>query len=344
MDPAVAEHVSDLHRRALIVDAHFDLPYEVINRRERGARRVVATDYMDDFKTGGVDLIVASIFIHNYFIPEMALRRALDQISGLHEELAETPELFVISRTTEEIRNNQANGRLSLLLALEGADPLHNDLRLLRIFYELGVRWLGLTWSRRNYAADGCHFNKVAEGRRGGLTAFGVELVKQAQKLGMVIDVSHINEEGFWDVIDITATPVVASHSNCRALADTPRNLSDEQIKALAAKGGVMGMNALDVFIRTGGGPKVTVKHLVDHVDHIVKLVGSDHVGVGLDLCDSFKDVLSLKRAIDARDVIANHAALLDFTAVLVERGFSDEDILKILGGNFLRVLSETLV
>ena len=342
MKKEVADHVADLHRRAFTVDAHFDLTYEVSNRRERGQHEVIAGDYMNDFEAGGFDLIVSAIFIHNFFLPEMGLRKALDQISCLLEEIDETPGRFRICRTAAEAVTAKKAGEISLFLSLEGADPLQNDLRLLRIFYELGVRGLGLVWSRRNYVGDGAVFKSVREGRKGGLTAFGLDLIEKAESLGMFIDVSHINDEGFWDVMEIAKKPVIASHSNCRSLAGSMRNLTDDQIKRLAQNGGVIGMNALNAFIRDNE-PNTTVDHFLDHVDHIANIAGIDHVGIGFDLCDSFKNYLSVEEPIETYDVIKSHAEMGVFTAGLIDRGYSDEDILLVLGGNFMRIFTAIL-
>ncbi len=336
------ERVADIHRRAFTVDAHFDLPYEVANRRERGQRKVIENNFLQQFRSGGFDLIVSAIFIHDYFLPEMGLRRALAQISFLHEELEEIPGQLHICRTTAEAYAARAERKVALFLSLEGVEPLQNDIRLLRIFYELGVRGLGLVWSRRNYAGDGAFFSDAREGRKGGLTPFGVRLIEKAEALGMFIDVSHINDEGFWDVMDIAARPIIASHSNCRALAGVKRNLDDEQIKAIAKTGGVIGMNALDVFIRQNE-PEVSVSHFVDHVDYIVKMCGIEHVGLGFDLCDSFENFIQVKPALETRDVIKTHAGLGEFTAELIARGYTDDEIIAILGGNFMRVFAEIL-
>jgi membrane dipeptidase len=343
VDKKLLEQVADIHRRAFTVDAHFDLTYEVANRRERGQRKVIETDYLHQFKSGGFDLIVSAMFIHNYFLPEMGLRRALDQISYLLEEIKESPQRFRICRTTAEAHAARRDGEVAIFLSLEGAEPLQNDLGLLRIFYELGVRGLGLVWSRRNYVGDGAFFRKTREGSKGGLTSFGVELIEKAEALGMFIDLSHINDEGFWDVMDVATRPLIVSHSNCRALAGTMRNLTDEQIEAIAGNGGVIGMNSVNMFIRENE-PDVTISHFIDHVDHIVKLVGIDHVGIGFDLCDSFKDYLQVERNLESQDVIRTHAGLAEFTAGLISRGYTDEEIIAVLGGNFMRVFDEILV
>jgi membrane dipeptidase len=342
MNPEIAEQVADLHRKAFIIDAHFDLTHEVANRRDRGAKKVVEADYLPGFLAGGVDLIVSAIFVHDWFLPEMGLRKALDQIAYLHREMDETPGRFRLCRSMAEALAARVDGEIALFLSLEGADPLQNDLNLLRIFYELGVRGLGLVWSRRNYAGDGSLFHSSRANRKGGLTDFGMNLIETAENLGMVVDVSHLNDEGFEDVMAVTRKPVIASHSNCRALVPVPRNLTDEQIAALAKKGGVIGMNALDVFTHQDRRGAV-VDHLVDHVDHIVKIAGIDHVGIGFDLCDSLKNHLGVPNPLVHRDVIQGHGELGSFTGALIRRGYSDEDILKILGGNFARVYEAVL-
>jgi membrane dipeptidase len=342
MDTELARKVDDIHRRAFIIDAHFDLPWDVANQRDRGGKQIIASQYQPRFQKGGFNLIVAAIFIENFFLPEMGLRKALAQISHLAEELDGLSDTMRLCRSMEDIEHARRNGHIALLLSLEGADPLQNDLTLLRVFYDLGVRGLGLTWSRRNYAADGCAFTTKARERPCGLTDFGRALVAKAEQLGMLIDVSHMNEAGFWDVLDMTGRPVIASHSNCRALADTPRNLTDAQIAALAKHGGVMGMNAISAFVGDDSR-KRGVDDLLDHVDHIVKLVGIDHVGIGLDFCSGFKDYLSLPHALETYDVLPGHAHLRDFTAGLIIRGYGDEDILKVLGGNFMRIYEQVL-
>ncbi len=342
MDTNLARRVADLHQQAFIIDAHFDLPWDVANQRDRGQKEVIASQYLDRFRQGGFDLIVSAIFIENYFLPEMGLRKALGQISRLAEELDGLAEQMRLCRSMEDIRQARENGHVGLLLSLEGADPLQNDLSLLRVFYDLGVRGLGLTWSRRNYAADGCAFSNDAKVRPCGLTDFGRALVNKADQLGMLIDVSHMNEAGFWDVMETATGPVIASHSNCRALVDTPRNLTDDQIRALAERGGVMGMNAISAFVGNGSR-KLGVEDLLNHVDYIVKLVGIDHIGIGLDFCSGFKDYLSLPHALETYDVLPGHHHMPDFTAGMIQRGYSDEDILKVLGGNFMRVYEKVL-
>ena len=200
---------------------------------------------------------------------------------------------------------------------MEGADPLQNDPGLLRIFYELGVRGLGLTWSRRNYLADGSFFFPAKEGQKGGLTPFGFEVVKKAEELGMFIDISHLNDEGFWDVMGAASKPVIASHSNCRQLTGMMRNLDDEQIKAIIKKGGVIGMNGVSKIV-SPDKEAPNFGDLADHVDHIAELGGVDHIGLGLDICHGSPNFLNLPPDLPAFDIIAEHRELEGLTCELI--------------------------
>ena len=342
MNRDLRDRIDDIHQKAFTVDAHFDLTFDLANRRERGEKKVIETHFLPNFKAGGFDLIVSAIFIHDFFLPEMGLRRALDQISFLHQEIEETPGKFRICRSTKEALAAKDLGETAIFLSLEGAEPLQNDIKLLRIFYELGIRGLGLVWSRRNYAGDGALFEKTREGRKGGLTSFGVKLIEEAERLGILIDVSHLNDEGFWDALGIATKPVVASHSNCRILSDSMRNLTDEQIKAVAENGGVIGMNSVSVF-NNKDKKEITAADMADHVEHIAVIAGIKHVGIGFDICNSFKDYLRIGEHFPAYDVIKDHAHLHEFTGALIKKGFSDHDIVAVLGGNFMRVFAETI-
>lgn len=345
MDDSITEHINRLHHRAFTIDAHFDLAYDVANRRDRGQKNVLETHHLEGFKTGSFNLVVSSVFINDYFLPEMGLRKALDQISYIYQEIDASKSDICLCRTADDLLKLETDGRIGILLSLEGADPLQNDINLLHIFYALGVRAVGLTWSRRNYAGDGSSFHARPTGRKGGLTGFGIELLRTAEALGMVVDVSHINDEGFWDVMELASKPVIASHSNCRALMDSMRNLTDSQIKALAEKGGVIGMNALNAFIGDKGTDqkRLTAPDLVRHIDHIVQLTGIGHVGLGFDFCDKLENYLQMPSQLESYDVINGHQDLQSLTNSLICRGYSDEDILMILGGNFKRVFTEIL-
>ncbi|HPA59190.1 MAG TPA: dipeptidase [Synergistales bacterium] len=332
-----------IHRETLVLDAHFDLAMDLLDRTERGEKDVFRTVFDPPFREGGVDCVVSSIFVSRGHLPEQALRRGLDQVECLRQEIEQWPERLALCTTVEDIRNASASDRLAIMLSFEGAEPMGNDIRLLSVFHRLGVRGLGLVWSRRNYLADGCPFTTVEAGRPGGLTDLGVKAVREAERLGMWIDVSHLNDEGFYDVMEISKKPVIASHSNCRKLVPSPRNLTDDQIRTLARKGGVMGMNGCSIFVGNGPGP-FSARDLADHVDHVAKVAGIEHVGLGLDFCDGFPAPPGESDLLPSRDVIAGHGRIVELTAELLERGYSKNHIGLALGGNFMRVLGEVLV
>jgi membrane dipeptidase len=173
-----------------------------------------------------------------------------------------------------------------------------------------------------------------------------VQLINKAEELGMFIDVSHLNDEGFWDVMEMARNPVIASHSNCRSLASTMRNLTDDQIKAIASKGGVIGINAANILV-ADNDKDATLDYLINHIDHIVELVGPKHVGLGFDFCDrlfSYMPEQSLSNIPRKPfDVIKGHKSISAFLDRLVQRGYRDEDLISILGGNFLRIFNTSL-
>lgn len=310
---------------------------DVARLRRRGQTQVIEKFYLDDLRTAGVNVLVCSLFVASEFIPEMALRMALTQIGNLHAEMRESPGLFALCRTTAEARRTVEKGGVALFLSFEGVDPLGCDLQLLSVFHELGVRLIGLTWSRRNFAADGCHFHPVEEGRTGGLTAFGVALLKEAERLGMIVDVSHLNDVGFDEVFRFFRGPIISSHANSRSLCPVVRNLTDDQLKQIAACGGVVGLNNMAHFVRQGEGafppdePRWT--GLLEHARHIVDLVGEDHLGLGLDLCEFDKPEEQRDRSI-----FPTYRHVRPFIEAL--RGaFPARASEKILGENWMRVL-----
>ena len=336
------KRAEELHRESFVLDAHFDLLTFVLEKRQKGEKSVIEKDYLPGLRAANVDVVISSLFVSDRFIPEMALRRALDMIAALHEEMAESPGLFSLCRNTAEIAAANARGEIAFLLSFEGLDPIGNDLSLLRVFYELGVRGIGLVWSRRNYVADGCFFDPVREGRKGGLTAFGVQVLDEAKRLGMYIDISHLNDEGVEDVFALYDGPVIASHSNCRALAPVMRNLTDDQISRLAERGGVMGMNACSVFVADPDAKAVTERDLADHVDHIRSLVGDGHVGFGFDFCDEIRD-FAAPGPHREYDCIKGYGASVEFTAELLRRGYGEDVVRSIMGGSFLAFLKQTI-
>jgi membrane dipeptidase len=212
---------------------------------------------------------------------------------------------------------------------MEGAEGLEGDLGVLRMMYRLGVRWIGMTWNHRNQAADGLFEARTG----GGLTKFGVELVREMNRLGMLVDIAHLAPAGVRDVFEVSEAPVIASHANAHAVCPAPRNLSDEQLAGIAATGGLVGATYVPDFITDGEEP-ATLDMLVDHVDHMVRVAGVDHVGLGSDF-DGFGDPPPAG--------LEDASCVPNVTARLLERGYTSEDTQKILGGNWLRVIGQVM-
>ncbi len=331
----------------IVIDAHFDLLMDLSAQRKLGFCKVMEKDHLENFKKGKLNCVVSSIFIENYMIPELSLRESLNQISALYQEIRESPSYFMMCKTFEDVQKAKEENKIGIFLSFEGVEPLYNDLNLLEIFYELGVRFVGITWSRRNYAADGSRFSEPdPEKNSNGLSDFGFELVKKAQKMGMIIDVSHLNDKGFWDVMKITTQPIIASHSDCRSIVNIERNLTDEQIKALASTGGVIGINALNKFA-SRMPENADVYDLVNNIDHIVNLVGIDFVGLGFDFCGHLRKfeplIVTQNKVSRSFEILENHSNIPVLVEALLEKGYSDKDIKKILGENFLRVYKQVL-
>ena len=327
----------------MVLDAHFDVLLDVLSYRKKGERKVFERRHYQNLKEAGISNLICSLYICDNFLPEAALRNALDQISALKEELEESGDLFSLCRNSSEAKAASEEGKIGLFLSLEGAEPLGNDILLLRTFYDLGVRLIGLTWSRRNYAADGSSFDPSDAPRYpGGLTKFGRELVMQAQKMGMVVDVSHLNDPGFYEVAELIKAPFIASHSNCRALCGSARNLKDDQIKMIAESGGVVGLNAYSPFVSDNEADRNTDKFF-EHLQHITQVAGIDNVGLGLDLCDC---IVSLSMGNDdsrQKDLFTDHLDAARRFIVPMKKKLSPGDYYAFTGGNFMRVIERVL-
>ena len=324
---------------SIVVDAHSDILSDILGKHAVGQTGVLNATWLPAMDAAGIDARVLAIYSGPDHLPEQALRRALDQIAALHAELDESPRAALCT-THADIVKATREGKKGFILGMEGAEPLGADLGLLRIFHQLGVRVLGITHALRNYAADGAFFVPKRTGLVGGLSDFGVELVERAQAMGMLLDVSHLNEPGFWDVVKLATKPILASHSNCRVLRDHPRNLTDEQIRAVADTGGFIGINSINLFVEPPDLP-----HLMDHVDHLVKIAGREHVGLGLDFCHYLLDHKSpversgmRKGAYLSVDGLAGDHDVPKIPILLAERGYPSETIDRIMGENFLRV------
>lgn len=335
------------HRNALVIDSHNDAIVNHIRRgnlgfsgnpptdgdrrngtvayfRGRLDRQALEAPVQIDFvkmREGGLDAAFFAVDV------TLALKNhltyALDAVGFFDSELAAHGAEVVLAKSAGDIVRAKQEGKLAVVLAIENSDGVEGSVNVLRMLHRIGVRSIGLTHDVSSLAADG-----NAEARsRGGLTRFGVRLVEEMNGLGMLVDVSHVSEAGFWDVMDVARKPVIASHSNCKALCDHPRNLSNEQIRALAKNGGTMGVTFVPRFVDS---TRPTLPRLLDHVDHAVQLAGVEHVGIGSDF--------------DGGGTLLDDATSFPrITEGLLARGFSAVDVRKILGENHLRVLSEAI-
>ena len=336
-------HVRRIHRG--VVDLHFDLLLDLYEKRavEHEPVGVLGRDFWQQLHDGGIGIVGAAIFLDDRYLPELALRVAIDQISFLCEEVTHDPR-FAVCRNSGEIEAARADGRIGFLLTMEGVEPLGSDIHLLRAFHELGVRCIGLTHVRRNLAGDGGLIAPSGSSREG-LSPFGRAVVDACQDLRILIDLAHLNPVGVDDVLDRTQGPLVISHTNPRRFYDAERNSSDAQMQAVAERGGVVGISSVLLSPRKEGA---TAAAFADQVAYVAELIGVDHVGLGFDFFDFiYRAMRPAEKAAFERELAAVHlpAGLLDHgdaptvTRLLIERGFGDDDIAKILGENWLRVL-----
>jgi membrane dipeptidase len=328
----------------IVFDAHSDILNDIHPRRLLGEKAVLERHWIPKMRAGRIDVRVVAIYTEPPMLPELALRRGLDLVASLYEDIGESPSA-VLCKTYGDIERAKQAGKVGLILGMEGAEPLGADIQLLRIFSELGLRVLGLTHALRTYLADGAFFSKRKSGQLGGLTDVGARFLEEAEKLGIVVDVSHLNDPSFWDVVGFAQAPVIASHSNCRALRDHLRNLTDDQIKAVADRGGVVGVNACSAFVEPPEFPR-----LVDHIEHIVKVGGIEHAGLGPDFADYLlvymtevdKASMPLDGVMPVRGLPGDEA-FWKFAEELGKRGYKSREIDLIMGENFARVFKSIL-
>src|SRR5205823_3443749 len=275
MKEPIEQRIDRLHAGG-VIDMHFDLPMDLYEKRDR--RNVLETEFLPEFEAGNISVVGAAIYIEDRYLPQNGLRVALDQIARLYAETAAS-ERFAICKGYREIQEGRETGRIAFLITMESVEPLGTDLNQLRVFYELGVRSIGLTHARTNSAGHGGIF-AVSGSPREGLTGFGREVVRECETLGVIIDLAHINPAGFGELLSITTKPPIVSHTNIRRYYEIERNISDEQIKMIGGRGGVIGVNSILVSPRE---EESTMDRYVDHIEHVANLIGIDGVGIGFD-------------------------------------------------------------
>jgi len=326
-----------------IFDGHADIWSDVVVRRSRGETEVFRNHHLEKFKKGGVSGGIFVMWIDPPF--DQNPKQRLDEIiRAAQEEMEEASGLLHLVRTASDFEAAAVLGKMPVVWGVEGLSGIGSDLGGLERLYDLGIRHMSLTWNEANPLATG-----VRQDPDRGLTALGIKAVRRIEDMGILLDVSHLNEKSFWEVMSAASRPLIASHSNARTLCDAARNLTDEQIKGIASTGGIIGINSYRDFIDLDP-KKQTIERFVDHIDYVVSLVGVQHVGLGYDFCDYIEenlirgsvselsrttaaDTLGLETAEKASSVL-NH---------LRQRGYEESDIEKIAGGNFVRLLKNCL-
>lgn len=328
--------------RSVVMDAHHDI-YELNFLRRQGEERPLARILLPKWRRAGLDMLVLAVGgdsqLHaNY--SDLPLRGALENLDVVREEVAGAEGAVRVVRWREDLPTSP-DGPFSLLLSLEGGRPLEGSVALLRTFFELGVRLVQPVWNYRNELGDGAMEARTG----GGLSEAGVRVIREMDRLGMVVDVAHFAPAGFWQVLEVARGPVVCSHANASAVTPHPRNLSDDQMRAIAATGGVVGLQHSPGRVHP---THPTLDRLLDHLDHMVDTVGIDHVGIGLDLATK----TGLRPPKDERFATTEPKVLEGFQTVeefprlidgILARRYSEEDAGKVLGGNFLRVFRQVL-
>ncbi len=319
------ENYLELHFDAYLVDAHNDFIWQVYKKGvDFGKDNRSTQSDLPKFIEGGVDVQVFAIWI-----PTKKVKQSYSFTKGQIERLRnieiDNNDRFEIADSFEDMKKILEAKKVCGLMGIEGGTAIGAELDNINEFYELGVRYITLTWNNSNKIGVSAR-DENRRGSEGGLTEFGFEVVKRMDEVGMLIDVSHLGEGAFWDVIETTKNPIIASHSNCYAVHPHYRNLTDEQIKAIADGGGVVMINFNAGFL--GGS---TVDKIIEHIDHIKELVGVDYIGIGSDFDGGIDAPLDLSDA-------TQYPVL---TKALVENGYNEEEIRKILGLNFIRVFKQ---
>jgi len=277
-------------------------------------------------KESGVILQFFALYITDEYKPTGSLAYCLRLLDSYYRTMEQCPDDLQTICSATDLNNTLSNSKVAALLSVEGGEALEGELAVLRMLFRLGIRAIGLTWNQQNQLATGIGEDKPQEG----LTAFGKQVIREMNSLGMLVDLAHINRQGFFDALKTSSAPVVVSHANARAICDHPRNLADDQLRALKDIDGVIGMSCCPDFVDSS---HATPDKLLDHFVHVAEVAGVDHLGIGADF-DGIQDVI-----IGLEDV----TGLPRLAEGLSQRGFSREEIDKITHKNMIRVLKKVL-
>ena len=359
------DKAKELHKQAIVVDAHNHIMIELAYQRNRGKRAVFSDYYAPRIRKGGVNVIMMVVGGDSTSLTDRSdlfwwgSIRVMDMLLLEAEESSDT---LAICLNSKDIDDALDAGKIAVLMALEGGRPLTGKLNMdslavLRSFYRQGLRQMQLVDMGRNRLGDG-HL-EVRTGSR--LTRFGLDVIKECNRLGIVVDVAHLNDAGFWDVIETTEDPIIDSHSGVRAVSGLPRTITDERIKAMAQNGGVLALSCYDKhvdFAKVEAGIRPTLDDLIRHIDHVAELVGIDHVGLGPDHWEGklwtdlgwdpapgyFEGLyIGISEGSAFVEGLKDITEFPLLTEALVKHGYSDEEIRKVLGENLLRVYKQVL-
>ena len=361
----ISERAKKLHFSSLILDTHIDVTPKLQTDWKFGERHDTGHIDLPRMKEGGLNGLFFSIYMSGTVTGPKAVNDALQRIAAVHKLAEDMPDKVMLCTTAADVRQAHKQGKIAALMGMEGGHMINNSLPVLRMYAALGVRYLTLTHSVNTDWAD----SSGDQPKHNGLTDFGKDIVRELNKLGVMVDISHVADKTFWDALEVSKAPMIASHSSCRAISGHPRNMTDEMIKALAAKGGVIQINYLDSFIdpdlfaysqktsavsrelmqkmggpnrenfakvreelakQFGPAPKASWERIVEHIDHAVKLVGADHVGLGSDFDGGGMPV-----------GMEDCTKLPKITEALLRKGYKEADIRKILGENTVRLLAD---
>lgn len=323
----------------MIFDAHADIWTHVTIKRQKGCKDILKNFHIEKFKRGGIGGGIFVIWIDPPYDKQPFIR-TLEMMQEASTEILENQDVMKIVRHYDDIQEAIKENKLAVVIGLEGLSSIGKNTDLIYFLYMFGARHASLTWNEENDLATGVKGNPQK-----GLTKEGKQLIKKMENLGMILDVSHLNERSFWDVCKVATKPIIASHSNCKALCDVSRNLSDEQLKAIAQSGGVVGANAFRNFVHNEQD-KRNIEYFANHIDHMVEVMGIDHVGFGFDFFEYLDDEttssfasqggygpVDLEEASKAQNIIK----------ILENRGYKSEHIKKIKYENFLRIIKEVV-
>ena len=314
----------------MLFDIHSDLFMDVDNRRTAGSRGAIAENHAERLKAGGVTSMFAPLFVNPYR-KETLQQKARSMFKNMCAELNDNQDTVKVAKCAQDFIDAEQEGKLGLLLGSEGLCYMGDEVSLIDVFYQLGMREVSLTWNEDNELASGAKGDPSR-----GLTAAGEALVRRAEELGMILDVSHINEKGFWDISKIAQGPIIASHSNAYALCPHPRNLTDDQLRFIGESGGVVGLNAYPEFVQQEQ-PLWNMERLADHMDYMIEKMGVEHVALGFDFADYMdEDDARLSDFYSARHI----PRLLE---IFRRRGYTDADLQKITHENILRVIRKRM-